>query len=257
MSTSPLMAGGFNKANEVLEQVKASQKNLAFEFYLKKNTSANVVLLDDQPQRSAFLHTMKAGAKYASFVCLGADNGCPGCVAGDRPMFVSYFTVMLLTHLPAVDEPSWDRDKDWELIKGATEITTRAGAVVRNPIQVLVAKRPTIETLSRIHDKKGGLKGWLFDVQRTGDDKSARVGDFWLPEKQYGDEQLAILNPKYEPLDWEAVLPIFPPEEISRLLAGGGAPSGAVREEAGSTSTAAVVTPPQAQGERPARKLAW
>lgn len=254
--TSPLLPGGFGMANEMLEQVKASQKNLAFEFYLKKNASANVILLDDEPQRSAFLHTMKVGAnRYASFVCLGADEGCPGCAAGDRPMLVSYFSVMLLTHLPTVDEPSFDRDGDWELMKGATEIKTKAGAIVRNPIQVLVAKRPTIEKLSRIHDKKGGLKGWLFDVQRTNDEKSARVGDLWLPEKQYSDEQIAILNPKYEPLNWEEVLPIYPAEEIKRLLAGGNA-APSVREE---VPSAAVATPPSAQGqqERPARKLAW
>ena len=222
--TTPEMKRGWAASRQAIEEQKAAAKNNAFDFYLKNGAGADIIFLDDDPI-IAKKHTIPAGAKrYLNFLCLG--EGCPGCEAGNRPATVGFFTVLLLTHVPAVDEPKWDSEHDWDLIEDADEIRTKDGNLIKNPVRLLTAKQGTLGILDRQFDKRDGLVGARFQVFRTHDSKSPNVGDQWDFDTKYTEEQIAILNPNAEPLDYDKALPILSADEISRQLNGVAAGSG-------------------------------
>lgn len=200
---------GWGEADDAIERYQASIKSNAFDFYLKPGGSADIVFLDDEPV-IRYLHAVKKDPDRKSrafeFFCLESDD-CPGCKLGNRAAPVGLFTMLELTHLPArkVKNPDPENDDDWELIKGAREIKTRDGGIVRNPVRLLVAKRDTLMKLSKFHERRDGLLYWRYHIERSEDDKSPKVGDFWDSETLYEEEQVKMLNPDAAPLDYEKV----------------------------------------------------
>lgn len=222
----------------------------AFRFYLKKGTSAHVVMLEDDPQAVLYEHTMRFGGNFDNFLCLGP--GCPACASGDRPSLTSYFTVMLMTAVPTVDAPRYPNpeqpdnrewEPDWEV---RNDVRRKSGALVLNPIQLLPAKRGTAGILRRQWEKRDGLIGALFEVSRSNERTSPAVGSIWDFEKKYDADELNILHPDWKPIDVTEELKAYNEEDLKALLVANSERGGGAFASDAPTAQAA-----------PARKVGW
>jgi len=61
------------------------------------NEEMLVKILDEEPFYTYLEHWLDELPKRKSFVCLGRDNGCPLCAAGDRPKSYAMFNVVDLS----------------------------------------------------------------------------------------------------------------------------------------------------------------
>jgi len=138
-----------------------------------------------------------------------AGHKCPLCSTGDKAALVALFTV--------IDH---------------REFTTKAGKKLSNQKRLLVAKPTSMEMLTKIAVKRGGLAGATFDVTRMGD-KSAAIGSmFDFVEKNPIEQLQATFTEEVEvngvkktqtlfvPADYEKEIVFRTPEEMLKLGVG-------------------------------------
>lgn len=218
---------GWGDAKDAIATAKAAMRSNAFDFYLDYEGAADVVFLDDNPP-IRYIHEFRTGAPKGSkkpgrikFLCLENDD-CPGCqvdLQGRKPSLVGLFTILELTHLPTVKKPAWDNDKHWEPVyDDVEEIKTKDGTVLKNPVRLLIAKRSTLEILTRQYDRRDGLVGNHYHVERSSDSKSPKVGDIWEFEEKYDPDFVALLSPDAKPLNYEELDIERSADEARRLL---------------------------------------
>jgi hypothetical protein len=118
-----------------------------------------------------------------------------------KPYYVGFFTVLDLSQIERLDAVL-DKGKP---ISGCRRM-------------LYPAKRSTLQTLKRHAEKKGGLRGCIYDVFR-GTDKSPNVGDDFQFVLRLTDEQIERLFPDdFQPFDYRAVLKPKSDDEIKALL---------------------------------------
>lgn len=172
------------KQDEVEKKLQHEQNDLMWRFFLKDKEDARITFIDGDLSPEGYLvppryyeHALWAeGSKGVTYyVCpekTAPEDGhkCPLCAAGDKPTLVAVFTI--LDH---------------------REIKTKAGKVLKDQKRLFVAKPLSMEMLTKIAVKRGGLAGCTFDVTRMGD-KSAAIGSmFDFVEKN----DVALLQSSY------------------------------------------------------------
>lgn len=162
------------------EQVKAEQGKL-WRFSCPVGDDRQITFLDGDLDDDGMLdipmyyqHTLNVAGSYTNYVCTSeADETqpCPICETGDKPALVGVLTV--IDHTPHTIQ------------KGPNQ-----GNIIKNTRKLFVAKRSSIKILTKLAQKRGGLRGCTFDVSRTGDKEPGVGNQFDFVEKH--ENPLAI-----------------------------------------------------------------
>ena len=168
---------GAASAQAVQDQVqeaarRKAEQGLMFRWSLKKGEEGRLTFVDGDLSSDGFLlppryyeHTVQVSpGKYRNFVCPektnpGAGEKCPICEQGESyASLVALFTV--------IDHRQY---------------TNKEGKVYQNLPRLLVVKTGSFEILNKYATKLGGLAGQTFEVSRSNGDKSAGIGDVFIP----------------------------------------------------------------------------
>jgi len=169
-------------ANSGAWRFRISQKNLGQDF--------QICFLDGDLDESGSLshggtcseHTIQHANRWKNFVCtesVGDDAAepCPMCASGDAASMVTFLSVMDMN--------------EYEKKDGTKSAPAR---------KLLAFKQGTLKLLDKMARKRGGLRGCVFDVSRTGN-KSAAVGDVYdFVQKLSPDEMAQMFKDQAKPL---------------------------------------------------------
>lgn len=210
------------------EPVGAAQKKVT-PFFLPNGAEVPVTVLDvgETLDTSVRLHTrFKANGVFSNnIVCISQlhEHGCPlDEVLGGQGKWFACGTVL-------------DGSK-WEIPDG-----TRKGVVITNQRRLLLVNPRQLEIFKKLGAKLKGWRGKTFDVSRGEDQKSARIGDIWLPTGSLTEEQMLEKYAKdaaayglpveqyIQPLPYEKVLEPLSFEKLTQIAnaikaSGGAAP---------------------------------
>jgi hypothetical protein len=194
------------KAALAHEEAKAEERKAEAgkmrRYFVKQDSEGQVTFLDGKLDGDGMLdinmfyeHRIKLNGDWHNFVCtadVDQTQPCPICEKGDKPSFVGVMTVL--------DHSSY-----------TVKSGPNAGKTYTNQRRLFVAKRNTINLLTKLAAKRGGLAGCTFDVLRGGD-KTPAVGEqFDFVEKH---SKLSEIADKYD-LKLEDVQPAKYDEEIT------------------------------------------
>lgn len=169
--------------------------------------------------QSFWMHTRRLNNRWENFVCVAqfGREPCPICELGEKPSFVTVFTV--IDHRP------------YQIQNGP-----KAGQVVQNQRKLFRAKANDLAVLQFQATALGGLAGVRFTIARIGSDekKTSASGNQYTAvaakvplaslAQQYGEHGV--------PADYETEIPVLSAAQLIQLGAGkaplgpGYAPSG-------------------------------
>lgn len=206
---------------EAKAELRKAEAGRMFRFWLNDGEERQITFLDGKLDEEGMLdiqmyyeHTLNVNGNWENFVCtaeVDQSQPCPICEKGDRAALVGVMTV--IDHTPHT------------IKNGASK-----GNVIQHSRKLFVAKRQTIEQLTVLAKKRGGLQGCTFDVSRIGD-KAARVGSQFDFQHKFTTRQEILEACGLEkeedvtPADYEAEVRYYSPEELLELGVGK-APSG-------------------------------
>lgn len=221
----------FKKSELALyETVNGAQKKVNL-FFLPNGAEVSVTTLDsgEMFDTSVRLHTrFKANGTFSNnAVCISQldSRGCPLCdVLGEQGKGKWFACGTLL-----------DGSK-WEIPDGK-----RKGEVITNQRRLLLINPRQLDTFKKLGSKVKGWRGKTFDVSRGTDQKSARIGDMWIPTGALTEDQMKEQFAKaatayglpveqyIQPLPYDKVLTPFSYEKLLQLAnaikaTGGGLP---------------------------------
>ena len=204
---------------EVEQQQQQDQKGKLWRFYLKDKEEARITFIDGEVSHDGHLippryyeHSLELNGKWGNFfVCPEktmpeAGHKCPICASGNKPSLVALFTI--------IDH---------------REVKTKKGAIIKDQKRLLVAKSVTMEMLTKIAVKRGGLAGCTFDVSRMGENSAAVGSMFDFVEKnplellqntfkveieENGQKKMVTI---FTPADYEQEISFKTPEELLSL----------------------------------------
>lgn len=188
------------------EEHKAEQraKGQVLRFWLPKDKDACITFLDGDLADGMldipfyYEHQVNMNGSWNNhFICTQDEEPCPICEGGHSPSYVGVFTI--------IDHAEYVSKKD--------------GKTYKDQVRLLVAKRDSIKQLTKLAEKRGGLRGCKFDVSRTGD-KSPAIGNVFDFTEKLTDAQLAkLFGDKSAPLNYEEILAnmYMPAKELRKL----------------------------------------
>ena len=164
MAKPKWMERGHDDMEKRAKEQAALRRGGPMRFWMKPHTTTQVVFVDDEPARINE-HGLRIGGKWGHFeTCIGEENGCDLCLAGDTPYYIAFWTII-------------DR----------TRFTDRSGKERGDEVRLFGAKSTVMVKLTRRSEKrraaqkaKGlketGIAGLVFDISR-GDAKTPGTGD--------------------------------------------------------------------------------
>ena len=176
------------KKDEAMAEKRKQETGKMFRFFLKKDEpNVKITFVDGDLSPEGLLlppryyeHHLSVNGKWGNYyVCPKETNPdsqdpCPICGGGDRPSLVGLFTVI-----------------DHRVTQGGN------GKVYRDQPKLLVAKTQSLELLSKMAVKRGGLAGAKFDVYRTGDKDAGIGGMFDFIDKRPIEELKELYTIQY------------------------------------------------------------
>lgn len=226
----------FKKTEYALYEAIAGGKTKKVNPFMLKagEEDVRVITLDrGEFDTSVRLHTrFKANGNFSNHVvCIAQldDRGCPLCdVLEEQAKWFACGSVL-------------DGNK-WEIPSGP-----RKGQVITLQRRLLLVNARQLDTFKKLGSKVGGWHGQEFDVSRSNDEKSARIGTQWFPISKATDAQLLEkvkgiaeaygLTPEQyiEPFNYEKVLEPLSHEKLTQIAnaikAGNVAPGASVPAE--------------------------
>ena len=200
-------------AEQDAQEKKAWQEaqGSTWRFFLKEGEEARITFVDGDlvdsevgkilgPPRY-YEHNLQINGKWGNtFVCPektmpGSGYHCPICAAGDRASLVALFTII-----------------DHREFKGKND------KVYKDSKRLVVAKPNTMEILTKIALKRGGLAGCTFDVSRMGENSAAIGSIFDFVEKNEINELQAAFTEEIEVNGKKAVVSKFTPVEYDKEI---------------------------------------
>jgi hypothetical protein len=194
-----------NSQQSVEAQRKAAEearKNLApFRVFMDPGAERKLIYLDDTGF-SFMEHTLEIpGRGWQQFTCLGVDRGCPVCQQGNRPYYVTLFTVI-----------------------DTTSYVNKKGETVQNQKKIHALKPEAASQFFATRDQVKGLVGKLVQVRR-GAKTDAASGNMFAVARDANDKQIAYKLPiekeEYKPFDYAR---FYEPKPIPALRAAMGLP---------------------------------
>jgi hypothetical protein len=197
----------FHHETAKAEMAKAEAGKL-FRFFVPENEERQITFLDGELDSDGMLdipmyyeHVLKVNGTMQNFVCLALNGGaeaepCPVCERNDKDGKARLVGVLtIIDHTPYK-------------IKGGQN----AGKIIQNTRKLVIATRTSVQALTKIAVKRGGLTGCTFDVSRNGD-TSPGIGNQFDFVVKY--DSLEALAHKYD-MKLEEVQPADYATEITR-----------------------------------------
>lgn len=219
---------------EVKQEARKAEYGKLYRFWMKEGDAARITFLDgsinDQNMLDCVVtheHRVVVNGDAMNYVCTSEfdeSQPCPLCEKGNKSSMVAALTI--LDH------------REHKIKSGPNK-----GKTVKNTKKLFVFKGTTLQKLTVIAQKRGGLTGCMFDVTRTGDN-SASVGSDFDFEKKFKTraEIMEAFDIDEEdaddvmPADYEAEFSAKTPEELISLGIAK-APSGPGYSKGGGKST--------------------
>lgn len=193
----------YNQGKSAVEQAAKVQeeqrKNRApFRVRVMENSTVPVVYLDDDGF-SFQEHTVQNGKRWEQWTCLGAGN-CPLCQSGNKPYFVTVFSVIEMT--------KW---------------TDNRGQVHQNEKKIHALKAESALTLLNKKERWGGLKGKGVLLSRKGQKDPSSGSDFELMLNPKANNapmvyKLDSNKPEHQPFNYAGIFEPKTPEFIKTAL---------------------------------------
>lgn len=146
------------------------------------------------------IKTPRASRPFGEFVCPEErGEACPLCNANENPTVVAPFTII-----------------DMRRHVG------RNNKVYENERKLFVANPTTLQLLQEMAVKRGGLRGCVFEVTRTGE-RASRTGDHFDFEFKASREELVKqfgTDYDFSPADYDKEIKYIPPAQILALTGG-------------------------------------
>lgn len=132
-------------------------------FFLKKGESTVVTMLTDEPF-GIYEHQIETADKWNNYVTCTAGMGkCLGCEHKIKRQFVGFYTVI-----------------------HETQFETKKG-IVKNPKKLLPVSPKQLKLFGNWKEKRGTLISAQYDVTRTEEQTSYRIGDDWQVKNALSD----------------------------------------------------------------------
>lgn len=167
-------------------------------------SSVKVIFLDEEgatcTEHAVEVKTGNNNFMYEHYTCLGAMNGCPLCMAGNKPYQVTYYTVIDLT-------------SKW---------TDKQGVLHQNEKLIYALKTQPAYALVEKKKRWGGLTGKQIIISRKGEQDYASGSDF-EPDMREGkfiqyDRSKMAGKEEYKPYDYETIFAPKTPDYIRQAL---------------------------------------
>jgi hypothetical protein len=196
------------------EERKAEQGKL-WRFFLGDGEEGQITFLDGKLDKDGMLdipifyeHRIRINGEWQNYICtaeIDQSQPCPVCEKGDKPALVGVMTVL---------------DHRQHTIKKGPN----AGKMITNTRKLFVAKRTTIQTLTKLAVKRGGLAGCTFDVSRS-NDRAAAVGDMFDFTQKFSTlseiaEKFSLKLEDVQPANVEEEIIYRSPEKLIELGVG-------------------------------------
>lgn len=228
---SPFMKGAAAKSAMKKEEEKVASYGKTWRFRIPFKTGQDnetqITFLDGELDENGILdipfareHTVKKDGNWQNIICTeDAEGYCPICAASEdsTPALVGYLSV--LDH---------------------TEYTDKQGNQHSMTKRLFVAKRSTLQLLTKMAEKRGGLTGITFDVSRTGDREPAVGNVFDFIQKDDLEEMRQENGWKAEdivPLNYDEELSYYTADQLAEMgfgpkMNGPGSQSSSIDEDA-------------------------
>jgi hypothetical protein len=195
----------FNRGYDDLEQIEKEieakrSSNKVHRFWMPVGKTTRIVFLDDKPPVYEEHNPQINGSWKHWFTCNKMfGEPCSHCEAGTYAYTAGAYTII-----------------------DGTEWVDKKGKTHKNEKKLFVAKIDTLKKLKQISAKRGGLRGCVFEVSRTGD-KSPGTGDMFDFEKKLSEEELKKLfggqdGKGHEPYNYDEVLAPKDAEETNTQM---------------------------------------
>ena len=190
-------------AKQAMQEEKTAaeqrQKEKIFRYWMKQDTDGAITFLDGNLDEELGIldtpmfreHNLNLSGKWGNyFTCIAEEEPCPICEGGDSPYFAQVFTI--------IDHRKWEDKKK---------------TVHKDELKLFVAKPKTVELLTKLAQKRGGLAGCRFDVSRTGDN-SASVGSLFDFDEKADVDAICKKYKVEGPLNYEEVITAHTGQEL-------------------------------------------
>ena len=205
---------GFSGVDDALEyservrEERERRRQLPFRFRLKRGESAKIVFLSGAPDEpfEYWEHNIPYGGRWDNyFVCLSKNGivdeyGKPLSCGFDElynPYYVGLFSIIDL--------------------RGFTK---KDGTKINYSLKILPAKISLLDKLRRqaSPEKRGNLKGCVFEITRGRDDRSLATGDDLEFIEKLTEEQLKERFPDCKPINFRELIVPPTPEQIAEIM---------------------------------------
>lgn len=222
--TTPFLKGAAAQQAMQNEQAKADMRsNGTFRFYIKSGEERMITFLDGSLDANGLLdipyineHRVRIQGDVQNIACTEMTEPCPLCEAAQNNNSQDFGWSAFVGFLTVIDH---------------TGYVDKQGVHHKDVVRLYVAKRKTIELLTKMAQSNGTLAGMCFNVSRSGD-KVAAVGDIYVPQGQYNPQDLINHYKQQDPqskvgiLDYDKEVTYFDAATLRGMLGMGGAPMG-------------------------------
>jgi hypothetical protein len=192
------------EAQRKAQEAEREERNkVPFRVFLKQSEDNRKLIYLDDEGFSFWEHAINVpGQGWRHFTCLRPNPGCPMCAMGDRPYYVTLFSVV-----------------------DTREYTDKNGQVHKNQKKIHALKTEAAGKFFKLREQSKGLKGKSILVSRGGPTE-ASSGSMFLVERDANDRQVSYKlpeTPEYQPFDYAD---LYAPKPIDQLRAALGLPVG-------------------------------
>jgi len=200
MKRGAAAAGEMKKAEE-----KSQQQGLdaVYRFWMPNDTEKTISFLDGDLVDDGVLecpvyyeHQIFMNDNWRNwFICTSEQEPCPICEGGDNSSRFGALTIM-----------------------DQTGYVGKKGNHHKDLKRLFVAKRQSLKQLQMMATKRGGLRGCMFDVARTGENSAAVGNIFDFTEKlSVGKLKKLYKDLDVEPYDYEKEIPFIPAKKLRKM----------------------------------------
>jgi len=200
------------REDEAQAEIRKAEAGKMFRFWIKEGEEKQITFLDGDIDSDGMLdinfyyeHMIKIAGNWRTFVDtseVDQTQPCPLTEAGSRPYLAGAMTI--IDHSPYT-------------IKSGDN----AGKTIQHIRKLFIAKRQTIQQLTNLAKKRGGLTGCTFDVTRIGKNSASVGSQFDFQHKFNNAQEIAeacgLQLDEVQPANYSEEITYHSPEELIEM----------------------------------------